>query len=226
MTAAATAASAPVGVVTGLKAEAAAVPRHAGLLVACHGPGPARAASAAHELLAAGANSLLSFGVAAALDPALRPGDAVVATAIVTADDRFEADAAWGERMRSAAARISTVRCGVIFGSETILEGAREKRSLRERYDAVVADMESHAVARAARVAGVPFLAVRVVLDAADQAIPAAAVAGMAADGGTRPGAVLAALLRRPHDLLALIALGRANAKAMRVISALAATIA
>ncbi|MGE3933159.1 MAG: hypothetical protein AB7F67_07900 [Rhodospirillaceae bacterium] len=224
MSAAATAASGPIGVVTGLKAEAAAVPQHAGLLVACHGPGPARAASAAADLVARNARALLSFGVAAGLDPSLRPGTIVVATAVVTATGRFETDTAWAERMRTAAAGIAPVRGGIIYGSETILAGPSAKRSLHERYNAVAADMESHAVAAAA--AGLPFLAVRVVLDAADQAIPAAAAAGMAPDGGTRPGAVIAALLQRPQDLPALIALGRANAKAMRVLAALAATIA
>ena len=65
--------------------------------------------------------------------------------------------------------------------------------------------METHAVARAARAAGLPFAVVRAVSDSAAFALPRAAQAGFKADGEPDVGAVIAALVRRPWELPALI---------------------
>ena len=65
------------GVVTGLAVEARLIekafvrePRAAPALI-CAGPGPERARAAAARLAAAGADTLVSFGLCGGLDPAL-----------------------------------------------------------------------------------------------------------------------------------------------------------
>ena len=54
--------------------------------------------------------------------------------------------------------------------------------------------------------------------------VPSAALAGLAPDGGTRPLSVLAALLRRPQDLPGLVALARAQGRALGALRRVAAT--
>ncbi|MFP4003003.1 MAG: hypothetical protein ACLFV8_04440, partial [Alphaproteobacteria bacterium] len=74
---------------------------------------------------------------------------------------------------------------------------------------AAAVDMESHAVARAARERGLPWAAIRAVADPANRTIPATAMAGLAPDGTARPWRVIRELTARPQDLPALIRLGR-----------------
>jgi adenosylhomocysteine nucleosidase len=68
-------------------------------------------------------------------------------------------------------------------------------------------DMESHAVATVAVAAALPFLVIRAIADPAGRALPPAALAGLSPTGEARPWAVLAALARRPGQLIALIRL-------------------
>ncbi|RME35493.1 MAG: purine phosphorylase, partial [Gammaproteobacteria bacterium] len=92
---------------------------------------------------------------------------------------------------------------------------AAEKSALHLRTGAVAGDMESAAVAREALAAGVPFLAVRVVVDAASLSLPACLLPALDDAGRTRPGVLLAGLLRSPGALWPLIALGLAYRRAL-----------
>src|SRR4051812_37505966 len=89
-----------LGIVTGLKFEAellrAAAHRHGEMpLIAVAGLGAGRAAGAARQLVRQGATHLLSFGLAAGLDPALKPGRAIVATAVQGENGTQFCDGAW-----------------------------------------------------------------------------------------------------------------------------------
>ena len=79
-------------------------------------------------------------------------------------------------------------------------------------------DMESGAVAKAARAAGLPFCVIRSVADPASRALPAAALAGLDAEGNARPLAVMAGLLRRPQDLPGLIRVGLDSQRALSAL--------
>ncbi|HWA89772.1 MAG TPA: hypothetical protein VG889_07045, partial [Rhizomicrobium sp.] len=83
-----------------------------------------------------------------------------------------------------------------------------EKRGLQIRTGAVAVDMESHIAGRVARECGLPFAALRIVLDPAHRPIPKTALAGQRLDGSTDRRAVIAALRTRPHDLPAVVRLG------------------
>jgi hypothetical protein len=88
-----------------------------------------------------------------------------------------------------------------------------EKRTIHERFGAGAADMESAAVARVAVENDIPWIAVRVVVDAADQELPAAILTATGDDGRLRAGSVVGLILR-PQLWRPLIALGRASAAA------------
>lgn len=191
-----------LGVVSGLVAEAACLPD--GMAIRCAGPGP-RAAQAAAALLAGGAAALVSFGVAGGLSRKLQPGDLVLAETVVLPDGSvLPAD----PRLR---ARLAHLSChgGAVVGSDVPVLTPAAKRALRHATGGMAVDMESHVVARAAAAAGVPFLAVRAILDAADEAVPQLALAGMGEDGRSHALPVMAGLLRQPWQLPALLRLSR-----------------
>lgn len=203
-----------VGVLTGLAGEARLVERAAARLprpplVACAGADAGRARREARRLLAERPAGLLSFGLCAGLDPALRPGGLVCAERVVLPDGRaLPADPAWRERVL-AEAEHRGLRCaaGAVVGSERVLATALDKRALAAKSGAVAADMESHALAEAAAEAGLPLLVLRAVGDAAARRLPRPALHALREDGSTSPAAVLAGLARAPGEAPALVRL-------------------
>ncbi len=158
---------------------------------------------------------ILSFGCAGALDPGLAPGTCILATGIQTADGFLCADAAW---LSSLARRLPQAVHGELIGLDAPLLSARDKAVLWRASGACAVDMESHAAARIARRHGLPFAACRVVLDPAWRSVPRSALAGMAADGGTRPGPLLRALAAAPGELGPLCVLAWDALRARRAL--------
>ncbi len=214
-----------VGVVTGLAFEAATLARaarRAGVAdrvqVLCAGPGPACAGGAAERLIAEGVGLLLSAGLAGGLDPALAPGDAVLAETVIAPDGtRYRADAAALEAAVRTLAGDARTRTGLVAGVDAPVTSPAAKHRLHDASGALCVDMESHAVAMvAASEADVPFLALRVIADPAHQTIPTAALAGMRADGTMRPWPVVRAMLSAPHLVPDLMRLSRQSRAARR----------
>ncbi len=221
-----------IGIVTGLISEAKclepairALPAANRPTVFCSGGDARRAADGVGRLIAEGLSGLLSFGFAGGLDPALVPGDLVVADAVIAPDGaRFETHDGWRAALTEASAASVSVTLGAIAGRDTAITTRAAKSDLRQSTGAAAIDMESHAVAVAARAAGLPFLAVRAVADPANRPIPAAALAGLAPDGRTRPFAVIARLALRPWELAGMARLAedtRAAYRALRRVAAL-----
>ena len=86
---------------------------------------------------------------------------------------------------------------------------AAAKAALYASTGALAVDMESHVAAAFAAEHGLPFVALRVISDGADRALPKAAQAGMKKDGGMDILAVLRELAKDPRQLPALIRTGR-----------------
>ncbi len=164
--------------------------------------------SAARRLLEGDATALISWGTAAALAPRLRAGDLLLPVEIRCADGGSVAvSAPWHEAMqRQLSGTVS-------FCSDPLLElaapvaASTEKSELHRKTGAVAGDMESAAVARVAGEAGVPFLALRVVVDTATVNLPLCLMAALDDEGRTNPALLLAGLLRRPWELRPIIAL-------------------
>jgi nucleoside phosphorylase len=147
------------------------------------------------EAAAGGAKLIVSSGLAGGLDPALKPGDVILA-----------GDAALIERLRPL---LPEAKIGGVFGSDVAIGSVAAKAEARTRSGALAVDMESHIARRIAQRHGLPFLAARVISDGADHALPPAALVGMKPDGAIALGAVLASLARHPRQLPALIRTAR-----------------
>lgn len=230
-----------LGIVTGLKFEAAiaedairataAAPGDDRVTATCHGPGQVRAQSAAQALVDIGAGALLSLGVAGGCNPDLPSGTVVLATGVrdLSADgsgDVLYTNRGWQRRLKSLLLGTVLVEEGIIASVAEPASNAAAKRRLFDDGAAAAVDMESAAAARVAMEAGIPFMALRVIVDPADTALPPAAMAGMTADGATQTGPVLRALLRRPQDIHGLIGLGIADTKARKALKRAAAIAA
>lgn len=214
------------GIVTGLVFEAEIARNIPGPhLVACHGPGPARAADAARELVGRGAAELVSFGVAGALDPSLECGAVFVATEVIDEDgSSYPCDQEWQRRIWSRADDDHTagLESGILLSAAQPVITPSQKGQLHTSFGARVVDMETAAIAAVAHQHDLPFIALRVVLDTADAIIPPAALAGMSQDGRTDPWGTLAALVRRLGDLPDLLKLARADGRARKALARLA----
>jgi hopanoid-associated phosphorylase len=162
------------------------------------------------------ARGLISFGICGALDPELGVGHVVVADGVVDGDGTMAADPAWTAALRAA---IGSSRGGLVAGGDMIIGSVAAKAALRRASGASTVDMETRAVAKAARTAGLPFAVVRAVSDTAAFALPRAAQAGFKADGEPDVGAVMRTLAARPWELPALIRTALDAEKAFRSLS-------
>lgn len=170
------------------------------------GMGAKAAREAAVGLRADGATALMSFGVAGALDPGLRPGDLVLPESI-HAGHLLPVDLDWRTRLQQQLSTHLNIAGGILAASSQVLTSAVAKRELAEATGACAVDMESGAVAEVAASAGVPFLAVRVITDPAEYSPPAALLAAVHPDGGVDLVRLLALLLRSAVTLSTLLRL-------------------
>ena len=193
-----------------------------GTLLAISGIGQAAAAAAAQTLLDAGAAALMSWGVAGGLDPALEAGVICLPGAVISREgERFETDLHWrGVLVQALPARRRSVD-GVLLTDVRALDTAADKAAALANTGALAVDMESLAVARVAAARGVPFVAVRVIVDTAVDVLPAAVMAASDADR-IHLGRLIWELLRSPGQLGALLRLARRYSAAQRSLRAVA----
>lgn len=178
------------------------------------GIGHQRATAAAEALIADGATALASFGTAGALVPALGSGSLLLPAQVSDESRTFAADPDWRARLQRVLGREAEARA--LLSRKQPLCSPRDKAATAQRSGAVAVDMESAAVAAVAAAHGLPFLAVRVVVDELEHAVPQAVSAGIDPWGRARPLALAGALLREPAAIAGLVRLGRAMNRAQQ----------
>jgi len=103
---------------------------------------------------------VISVGVAGALVPELHIGDTVFPAVVIDARDGSRHESA----IRDAALGKTPLARSILISSPNIA-GTAQKKQLAKSYGAHVVDMEGAAVARAAQVHNLPFLAIKAVSD-------------------------------------------------------------
>ena len=223
-----------VGVVCALAAEARhlgpATRRHEsltpladGTLLAVSGMGRAAAARSAQLLIDAGATALASWGMAGGLDPALAAGTIFLPSEVISPDGVSVTTARhWRERLGSALATQRPLTHGRLLTSSKAVGSLAAKATLFREMGAAAVDMESLSVAEAAEARQLPFIAVRVIVDSAADALPQAVTAAADTEGHLQIWRLMGALARTPADLAPLIRLARRYRAANRSLAAVA----
>jgi nucleoside phosphorylase len=181
-------------------------PRAERWLVVQSGPGAARAAAAASRAIDAGAQLLVSWGLAGGLGEGVAPGTVIAPRRVLAQGQApLPVDPAWHSRFALVAAELGVHRGDLLTVAEP-LESPASKRAAAKTTNAVAVDMESAGIAAVAARAGVPFVALRVVVDAVDDALPPGAGNWIDEQGRRRKSAVLRAVVdaRRWGALLTL----------------------
>jgi adenosylhomocysteine nucleosidase len=221
-----------LGVVAALEAEARAlgpaVRRRDGLaclgdgaLLAVSGMGGDLAAPAARRLVEAGVSSLLSFGLAGGLDPALRAGQVVLPSEVISRDGiRMQTSSEWRRHLSRAIAELEPVT-GILLSSVEPVATVEGKALLFRETGAAAVDMESLAIAQVAAAHDLPFMAVRVIVDSAADALPRA-VAAAGRSGQLSILRLIGGLAAAPLDLVGLFRLSRRYRTATRSLAAVA----
>jgi len=194
-----------------------------GTLLAVSGMGASAAARSATALVGAGATALASWGMAGGLDPALAAGTIFLPDEVISSSGATVATARdWRERLASALAARRPVTRGRLLTSRTAVGSPAEKAALFRATGAVAVDMESLAIAEVASTHRLPFIAVRVIVDSAADALPQAVTAAADNEGHLQIWRLVGALARTPADLAPLLRLARRYRAANRSLAAVA----
>lgn len=197
-----------------------------GSLLALSGIGYAAAAAAAQALVDAGVTALMSFGMAGGLDPELVPGSVVIPCELLSSDgERYAACRAWREQVAGAVGHVRAVAEGNLLSSAHALETPAEKAAAFRNSGAVAVDMESAAVAQIAARLNLPFIAVRVIVDSAADALPRAVVAA-SRSGRVRFARLIGGLILAPREIAAMVRLAQRHRIAMHSLRAIGAHLA
>ncbi len=218
-----------VGIVTALRAEAgcivsARIPFNEVVRINAHsvlwlsGMGALAAQNAAEALCQHSITALVSFGVAGALDPNLKPGDLVLPDAIY-ADQQWPVNLAWRDRLQQKLAMDVTVVNGVLAHSPEPLTSEKTKQDLAQATGACAVDMESGALAAVAARADIPFIAVRAIIDPVQFSPPQALLSAVYPDGRVNPVRIMTLLLNRSVHLSTLIQMGAGMRAARKTLS-------
>ena len=206
----------PVLCTSGLAAEAR-IARAAGFQVIV-GAGDHRRTTALVEAAARQAKCLISFGIAGGLAPHLRPGDVILSAEVIGADRRWRANQSFHAQVGDLARRIGAAE-GPVLGARYILASEDDKARAWRDTGALAVDLESAIVARAAEAAGIPFLVLRTIADAAHRKLPSAALIPLLEDGTPAFTRVLGEVLRRPQQIAALFGLARETRLALSALA-------
>jgi len=202
--------------VVGLQREAAVL-RGLDVMTIAGGGAPERL-EAALRSAASGADGIISFGMAGALDPDLQIGEWVIGERV----GDVACDPGWIAALSQALPR---ARIGAIHTDGRLIANAAEKLNINRTSGCLAADMESHVGAAVAADADLPFAVLRCISDEAAASLPPAIGVAMKPDGGLALGAVLLSLATRPAQVPQLMRTVAGFNRAYRSLKAGAASV-
>lgn len=177
----------------------------------CSGMGHAALCSMAASLCESSCDALISFGSAGALAPDLQAGDLVLSEWVVAENSRKLAANSNTLNWAQQCLQELSPHSGGLIQTDEVINCPQDKLGLFKQTRALAVDMESATIARLAQEMNIPFLAVRVIIDRADQYIPMTLVEACDNKGQVRLDALLVKLARQPGLMLRLPGLARSR---------------
>jgi adenosylhomocysteine nucleosidase len=169
------------------------------------GVGPLDVNALIDQLRELGAGGVISVGTAGGLTPNAITGTIVLPRQIGRPGQASTpVDDAWHRRILAKLEPKFDIRCESLVTVNRVVRSPEQKQALHQQDQAIAVDMESADLAAAAAGAGIPFVALRVVLDTVHDTIPASIAAAVDPAGNPRPLALLGMLLKRPRDTVAV----------------------
>ncbi len=187
--------------------------------------GGERARLAAERLLDGGAERLLVWGVAGALEPDLAPGTLVLPRKVWNdRGEAYEPDLAWRASLLEQIPKDIIPSEGALATVTRPVSGREAKRVLAREHEAVAVDMETAAIARLAVQRKAPFAVVRAIADPLELTLPR--VVTSARSERFMAAEVLLRLLARPRDMAGLKALSHSMRAARQSLTRYARRLA
>jgi adenosylhomocysteine nucleosidase len=178
-------------------------------LVALSGMGAERAYAAGSLLISQGATALLGWGCAAALDDRVTAGCLILPERIIgTTGEIYLVNTEWHQRLYQTLGSRHPVRRDTLVESDAIMKTSAEKRILANRTQAAATDMESAAEARLAKERGLPFMAIRAIVDTVSTDIPENVLKALDPQGNIGVWKLLMRTYLSPADWVKIIQLG------------------
>lgn len=207
---------APVGVVLALHGEARLVvgdslaPQQSYLRgdarFVLSGMGMQRAKTAAQALVDQGVSGLLSVGFAGALSPDLKCGTVLLPKLVRSQGEAWPTTPHWHAKCCELLQQ--PTMSAELWTAPGVLAGPAQKQKIFDAHGALAVDMEAAALARVAHVVGLPFMAIKIVLDEYQDALPDLSEC-IDADGRASLARLSARVLQRPGVGLQLMRLAQ-----------------
>ncbi len=187
------------------------------------GIGYDNALNASAALVKFGAEALMSWGVAGALNSELRSGDLLVVERIQSKQDSFDCAKHWQERLLVELSRgPASIFSATLYSDDKICATPQDKLRLFEQTRADAIDMESAAIAELASRLEMEFMVVRAIADESVTSIPKAVVKHTDMLGQPKPVSFVLSCLLRPSQIVSLLLLARAYKKAINTLQLVA----
>ena len=187
------------------------------------GMGYDAANEATEKLINLNINTLMSWGVAGALDPSLASGDLIIANSIISNDKTYKTATKWQNQLLVFCSEKNyKVLNADIFSSKDVCATIEDKKELFEKNKAIAVDMESAAIAEKALNHNLDFITIRSIADKADMAIPEAVLKHTDKLGNPEILKFIGSCISKPAQIKELLKLASSYKKALETLSDIA----
>lgn len=179
------------------------------------GIGKEFASDGTKELIFSGVTHLLSWGFAGGLNKAFNSGDIILASSVHNGETDIHISSDWlSEQIPKEIS--NDWKQGRLLSNMHMLSSPEEKQLWQKKTDSSVVDMESYAVKELALENGLPFAAIRFVIDTANMSLPKVVIEHTDNFGKPNIFKLIAACVSKPKTIKELIQLGFAANKAQK----------